>query len=177
MEYVRRLSPTRHATFNLNVGSTRIDIPDTPVAGIVGGIHTGLSAEGALNYQFNRSWYVRGAYRRGAEFVAEFSEPVFIDGVTALLSGDLTRRIHLMMSGAYSSGESLGIRASPNLITYTGDGRLMFDVSRSIGSFVEYLYYLYDFSENPTLAPGLVPRVERNGVRAGLTLWFTMRRR
>ena len=177
MAYNRKLSPSRRATFSFNVGSTRMDVPSVPAAAIIGGLHTGVSAEAAVNYQFRRSWFVRSAYRRGAEFVAELSQPVFVDGVTALLNGDFGRRVHLVSSAAFSSGETLQVGTSPNLTTYTGNIRLAFDMTPSIGSYVEYLYYLYDFSGNPNLAPGLLSKIERNGVRAGLTVWFSMRRR
>jgi hypothetical protein len=102
---------------------------------------------------------------------------VFVDGVTTVLSGDFNRRVHLAMSAAYSSGETLEVGTSPNLTSYTGSARLSFDVTRRVGTFAEYLYYLYDFSDNPNLAPGLLSKIERNGVRAGLTVWFSMRRR
>jgi hypothetical protein len=177
MDYNRKLSPTRRATFSFTVGSTRMDVPAGPTAANIGGTHTDLSAEGSVDYQFNRSWKVRGAYRRGAEFIAELSEPVFVDGVTALLSGDFARRVHWMSSAAYSTGETFQVGTAPNLKTYTANARMDFDLTRTIGSFVEYLYYFYDSSENPTLDPGQLSRIERNGVRAGLTVWFSMRRR
>jgi hypothetical protein len=177
LEYSRRLSPTRRATLNFSVGSSTMDLPSVPAAGIVEGRQSEVSAEAALNYQFNRTWMLRGAYRRGAEFVAELSYPVFVDGFTAMLTGDMGRRVHYSSSAAYSSGQGLQPGTNQDLVTYTGDVRLSFDIFRRIGSFVEYLYYSYDFSQNPLLSPGLVNRVERNGARAGLTLWFTMRRR
>jgi hypothetical protein len=177
MAYNRKLSATRKATLSFSIGSTTMDLPSVPAAGIVAGRQSDVSAEAALNYQFARSWIVRGAYRRGAEFVAELSEPIFVDGVTLTLGGDMGRRIHLSSSGAYSSGQGLQPGATTNLLkTYTGNLRLAVDLTRSLGSYAEYLYYLYDFSGNPNLAPGLLTKVERNGVRAGLTVWFSMRR-
>jgi len=177
MEYSRKLSPTRRATLNFSVGSSTMDLPNIPAAGIVAGRQSEVSAEAALNYQFSKTWMLRGAYRRGAEFVAELSYPVFVDGVTTMVTGDMGRRVHLSSSAAYSSGQGLQPGTQQNLVTYTGDVRLSFDIVPRISSFVEYLYYSYDFSQNPLLTPGIVNRVERNGARAGLSLWFTMRRR
>ena len=177
LEYSRRLSPTRRATLNFSVGSSTMDLPNVPAAGIVEGRQSEVSAEAALNYQFSRTWMLRGAYRRGAEFVAELSYPVFVDGVTATVTGDMGRRVHFSSAAAYSSGQGLQPGTNQDLVTYTGDVRLSFDLVRRISSFVEYLYYSYDFSQNPLLTPGLVNRVERNGARAGLSVWFTMRRR
>ena len=36
--------------------------------------------------------------------------------------------------------------------------------------FAEYLYYFYDFRQSAQLAPNVPVGLERNGVRAGLTL-------
>lgn len=177
LEYSRRLSPTRRATLNFSVGSSTMDLPNVPAAGIVEGRQSEVSAEASLNYQFSRTWMLRGAYRRGAEFVAELSYPVFVDGVTTTLTGDMGRRVHFSSAAAYSSGQGLQPGTNQDLVTYTGDVRLSFDIVQRISSFVEYLYYSYDFSQNPLLTPGLVNRVERNGARAGLSVWFTMRRR
>jgi hypothetical protein len=177
LEYSRRLSPTRRATLNFSVGSSTMDLPNVPAAGIVEGRQSEVSAEAALNYQFSRTWMLRGAYRRGAEFVAELSYPVFVDGVTATVTGDMGRRVHFSSAAAYSSGQGLQPGTNQDLVTYTGDVRLSFDIVRRLSSFVEYLYYSYDFSQNPLLTPGIVNRVERNGARAGLSVWFTMRRR
>ena len=83
-----------------------MDLPSVPAAGIVEGRQSEVSAEAALNYQFSRTWMLRGAYRRGAEFVAELSYPVFVDGVTATLTGDMGRRVHYSSSAAYSTGRA-----------------------------------------------------------------------
>ena len=41
----------------------------------------------------------------------------------------------------------------------------------------EYLYYFYDFGEGTPLLVGIPPGLERNGVRAGFTLWMPALRR
>jgi hypothetical protein len=175
--YTRKLSPSRRATFNFSVGSSRVELPDAPAAGIIGGRQMGVSADAGLNYEFAREWVVRGAYRRGAEFVAELIEPIFAEGVTLSLNGYLTRRLHLQSSAAYSTGESIQIGTSPNLTTYTGNVQLGYAFARSLGAYVEYLYYYYNFTGSTQLAPGLLTGVERNGVRVGLTYSFSLRRR
>jgi hypothetical protein len=175
--YNRRLSPSRRATFNFNVGSSRMDLPPSPDRGIGGGLHTSLSADGALSYEFSRDWVVRAAYTRGAQFVAELTEPVFADGLTTALIGKLGRRVELTMAGAYSKGQTFQLGESPDVLTYTGDVQLLFDLTRRLSSYLEYMYYYYDFEGSQALAPGLLTRVERNSVRAGLTVSFSLRRR
>ena len=150
MEYSRRLSPTRRATLNFSVGSSTMDLPNVPAAGIVEGRQSEVSAEAALNYQFSRTWMLRGAYRRGAEFVAELSYPVFVDGVTTTLTGDMGRRVHFSSSAAYSSGQGLQPGTNQDLVTYTGDVRLSFDIVQRISSFVEYPVLLLRFFTEPS---------------------------
>jgi hypothetical protein len=50
-------------------------------------------------------------------------------------------------------------------------------LTRTLSAFGEYLYYFYDYGGSRLNAPNLIPGVERNGVRAGLTVWFSARRR
>jgi hypothetical protein len=53
--------------------------------------------------------------------------------------------------------------------TYTGDVRLRYALSRSSAVHVEYLYYFYDFTGYTQPMAG-APRLERSGVRMGMTL-------
>ena len=54
--------------------------------------------------------------------------------------------------------------------TYTGDVRLRYALTRTFAAYVEYLYYFYDSRGSVPIAPGIPAGLERNGVRAGLTL-------
>jgi hypothetical protein len=177
MAYNKRLSPSRRATFDFNIGSSRMDLPASPATGIVAGLHSSVSADAALSLEFARDWIVRAAYNRGAQFVAELTQPVFADGLTTALDGRISRRVRLMIAAAYSKGESFQLGENPDVLTYTGDAQLLCELTRMLSSYVEYLYYFYDFQGSTLLAPGMVKSAERNGVRAGLTLSFSFRRR
>jgi hypothetical protein len=92
------------------------------------------------------------------------------DSITARLDGLLARRVDVRLSAAYSAGESAlgGIASLFN--TYTANVRLRYGLTRTLAASVEYLYFFYDSRGTQALVPGLPPRFERNGVRAGLTL-------
>jgi hypothetical protein len=60
--------------------------------------------------------------------------------------------------------------AGPTFDTYTSDTRVRISLGQVLATYVEYLYYLYDFRRYAPLVPGMPPALERNGVRVGLTL-------
>jgi hypothetical protein len=85
--------------------------------------------------------------------------------------------VDLSVVGAYSNGESALQSTAFKVKSYTGDVRVRFALTRTLSAFGEYLYYFYDYGGSRLNAPNLIPGVERNGVRAGLTVWFSARRR
>jgi hypothetical protein len=58
-----------------------------------------------------------------------------------------------------------------------GEARLRYRLTGNVAVYVQYLYYFYDFHGNTAVIPGLASSLERNGVRAGLTLWVPALRR
>jgi hypothetical protein len=176
-DYTKRLSPSRRVIFHANMGSSVIDIPESIPFGVSQTRRTGFTGDAALDYHFGRSWQARASYRRGLEYVADVTQPVIADGATAQVSGQLSRRVDLLVLGGLSKGESALRFDQMRVNSYTGDVRLRFLVTRTLSTFAEYLYYFYDFSGNISFAPNLVSRVERNGVRVGVTVWLSARRR
>jgi hypothetical protein len=87
------------------------------------------------------------------------------------VTGLLSRRVDLGFNAGYSRGASVLNTASP-FDTYTASVRSRIAATETIALQLEYLYYFYDFQEGSLLAPGLPPRLERNGIRAGVTFWI-----
>ncbi len=135
-----------------------------------------LSGDVAVAWQLGETWQARGAFRRGLEYVAELSEPVFADGFTAELGGLLNPRLDLLASARYSSGASALNRDTLAFDTYGAALRVRYALTRTLAVYGEYLYYFYDF-RGTTLAMSIPPGLERNGVRAGLTVWVPALRR
>jgi hypothetical protein len=176
-DYTKRLSPTRRAIFRANIGSTVIDIPESLPFGVVAGRRIGFTGDAGFDYYFGRSWQARASYRRGIEYVSDVVQPILADGFTAMVNGQLSPRVDLSVVGAYSNGESALQSTAFKVKSYTGDVRVRFALTRTLSAFGEYLYYFYDYGGSRLNAPNLIPGVERNGVRAGLTVWFSARRR
>ena len=189
MHYGKPLSATRRAEFTFLVGASSVDssgglgAPDATNVNSDSGVNdrTGpageyrlFSAEATLKYEFQRTWEGRAVLRRGVEYVMELTEPVLNEGLTAGISGLLSRQVEFSASGGYSKGQSVYSRGSTQFDTYTGNVRLRRRLSGNIAAYIEYLYYFYDFGEQSQLAPGLPPRLERHGARVGLSLWVPL---
>ena len=173
LDYRRPLSATRGFMTQVRVGGSMISLPAVIDAG--GSVSRARRYEqfsGQLNvgYDFGRTWQAAGSARRGLEYVSGLGQPVLADSITARLDGLLARRVDVRLSAAYSAGESAlgGIASLFN--TYTANVRLRYGLTRTLAASVEYLYLFYDSRGTQALVPGLPPRFERNGVRAGLTL-------
>jgi hypothetical protein len=110
------------------------------------------------------------------EYVPALTEPVFSDGVSASIDGTITRRLDLTISGAYTNGESV-FQGTSAFDSYNGDLRLRYALNRTLATYIQYLYYVYDFGGNTRLAAGMAPRLERNAVRAGFMLWLPVVKR
>ena len=171
-DYARPLSARRRARVGFTLGSSVADTPE-PSAGrpLLGRLYR-FRGDAMLGYDIGQSWQARATYRRGYEYVAEFPEPVFVDGATAALSGLFGRRLEMRVTGAYSTGESALRRDGFFFDTYTGNLRFQYALSRSFAAYAEYLYYFYDFRGNTQGQLAFPDELERNGARIGITLWL-----
>jgi len=102
--------------------------------------------------------------------VTGLSEPISAKSFNASLTGLLTRRVDVLASAGYSSGESALTLGASVFDTYTGDARVRVALVRSLATYVEYLYYVYDSRGSLPIVPGMPPILQRRSVRAGLML-------
>lgn len=176
------LSASRQAHFGFGLGLSAAGAPPhSSATGQTGpvvqpGQLYRVAGNATIGYEFARSWQARAAYRQGLEYVADLTEPVFVGGFTATVDGLLTRRADLQVSAGYSSGKS-ALSEVTAFDTYTASLRSRLALTRAAAVYLEYLYFSYDFSGNPLLVGGSSPRLERHGLRGGLTLWVPAFRR
>jgi hypothetical protein len=177
VQYSRPLSAIRRLIFEVSSGSSIVNTPVSSGDQSGTGRFYGLSGDVAVAWQFSTTWQTRGTFRRGLEYVAGLSEPVYVDGFAAELRGFMTPRIDVLAATRYSSGASALTRGAVTFDTYGGDLRIGYALTRSLAAYGQYLHYFYDFRRNARLAPGIPSSLDRNGVRAGLTLWVPTVRR
>jgi hypothetical protein len=177
VDYQRPLSATRRLSLRLGIGVSGTDIPQqvTTEVGLTRQYRGTVDA--TVGYQFGRSWQARLNVRRGVEYMQDLPTPVFAQGASASIDGLLSRRTDLSASVGYSTGESILNREGLIFDTYAARLKMRFALSRNWAAYGEYLYYYYDFRGGLQLLPGIPNGLERNGARAGLTLWVPALRR
>ena len=176
-DFSKPLSATRRATFGVTLGSSAIGATEGDV--LTPGQDRRYRAHGSTSfgYQFSSRWQARATYQRDLQYVPDFAEPVFTDGVTVSLDGLLSPRMDFLVSGHYTNANSALTRDAATLDTYALDGRLRYAVSRTWAIYGEYLYYFYEFTKRTPGSAEVPPGLERSGVRVGLTLWLPIYRR
>jgi hypothetical protein len=177
VDYTRPVSGTRQVTLGMHAGVSSADYPISAidVTGFQRQYRT--IADLTVSYPLSHMWSASGSLRRGLEYETDLPIPVVNNGATLSLSGLLTPRVDVLLSGGYATGESILNRDSLLYNTYTGNARVRYAVSRTFALFAEYLYYYYDIRNGVLLQPGMPPGLRRNGVRTGLTLWMPAVRR
>jgi len=176
IDYSRPLSRTRKTAISFMLGPTVASVPLTVGSQDVRRQYR-LIGDASLRHQVGRTWALQASYRRGIGNIEGFQAPVFTAAYSASASGFLGRRTDLSLSAAYSTGESALTTGTPDqFATYTGDARLRIAMTRMWATYVEYLFYDYNFNRT-VLAAGLPPSLTRNGVRTGVTMWIPVRRR
>ena len=176
--YSRPLSATRRMALAFSLGPRLVDTGAT--GSILPDAYTspqayGLAGNMSFDYQLSRTWKARGAYDRGFSFIEGLQGPAYTDGGSASVAGLLNRRTELSMSASISKGELASLGAG-SFTTYMGNVRLRRAVGRVVATYVEYLYYYYDFGASIQLPTGVPPTLTRNSVRAGVSLWAPLRR-
>jgi hypothetical protein len=177
IDYQRPLSASRRLSLSLGVGVSGTDIPQQVTTEVGFDRQYRGTLDATVGYQFGRSWQARANVRRGVEYNPDLPTPVYAQGAGASVDGLLSRRTDLSASVGYSTGESIFNREGLIFDTYAARLKLRFALSRNLAAYGEYLYYYYDFRGGLQLLPGIPSGLERNGARAGLTLWVPALRR
>ena len=171
LTYGRPLSATRKMVFDVVLGGAVLSPLDQPLRGPLRLTESyRLVGQGNATIVFGRTWQAGATYRRGVDFVPGLVEPVLTDGFNGRLEGVFNRRVNVQAAAGYASGTSALLRGGASFDTYTSDVRLNVALGRAVSTYVQYVYYLYDFRRYAPLVPGIPPGLERNGLRAGFTL-------
>jgi hypothetical protein len=173
--YNPQLSESRRTIFTFQGGTALVNAPVSPNV-FETRRQLRLIGDAAVAHQMGRTWLLVGSFKRGTGFVEGLSGPVFTDAVSVSTNGFFNGRTDLFASMGYSNGEPSLVGADTSFSTTTVNARLRFALSSRWALATEYMFYHYDFTRVLQLAPGINPRVKRNSVRGGLTLWLPIRR-
>jgi hypothetical protein len=162
LDFRRALSLTRRTSLTFGVGTEASVYNET----------TRFRATGnaTVTHEIGRSWSAVGAYQRGTSFVETLSEPIFGDSGSVTLVGLVTRRIQFQAVASGSTGHS-GFSTARNYNTYRGSVGLSTALTRFMNIGIDYAYYNYKFDALIELEPGVPRDLDRQSVRAHVTLW------
>jgi hypothetical protein len=161
---------TSQTTPSPNPTSVTIPTETTPQYGVTGNV--------AVSHDFGRTWSATGYYQRGLSYVYGLRDATFGDGVTINVQGFFNRRLDLNFQTSYSGGSFAvaGSRTPSDYKTYGGSVRARSGLGKMWATYVEYLFYYYQFDNSRELQTGLPQRLTRNAIRGGLTLWVPVMR-
>jgi hypothetical protein len=166
IDYNKQLSRTRRTTFTFGVGTAIFDQYGTRLYRAQG--------DASLDHEIGRTWSARVNYHRGVGVISGLGAPFFADAATASVQGSITRRVEWRTTASYTNGD-LGITGPTNTFdSYTGSSRLRYALSRTLAVYTEYVVYRYQFANLASLPVGFPPTINRQGIRAGLTLWLPL---
>jgi hypothetical protein len=168
-EYSPRLSASRRLYLSATVGWSGLEGPTLVDNQLTRERVHRLFGDATVSYPFNRTWHARASYNRNIEYLAQLVRPVYVDGVTAVLDGNLVGGLRFATSARYARGESAFGQETSDFDTYAADVTLEYSFLRALALYGGYLYYYYDFRSGTILSPELANGLERHGVRFGLT--------
>jgi hypothetical protein len=130
-----------------------------------------LTGSARLTRQLSRLWTAQVLYDRGVQVPEGTLRPFFSDTVIANLSGYFNRRVMFRAFPSYARGTvGIGPQSNPyNSLSNTT--RVEVALGRHVALYLEHFYYRYAFANNVDLPELLAGGLNRQGARAGLTLW------
>lgn len=167
INYRRALSPDHRLTFGFSTASTAVR---TGQVGTPGRLRFAALGTAFLSRAIGRTWSARLDYGRRLEFLEISTQPFFVDTATAGLGGNLGRRVDVQWTAGYST--STLASGGFGFSGWSTSIRERVAVSRSLALYTQYMFYRYEFGGGVVLPAGLNPRLNRQGVRFGLTWWI-----
>jgi hypothetical protein len=126
-----------------------------------------LTADAALTRLVGRTGSMRAGYRRGAQLLEGFREPVMFDAVTGALGAALGRRVSATATGGYSHG-SQAAGAASTYEAMQGAATLRWMLGRQSVFDTTYFYYRQNGAGGLVTTPAAARPLSRQGVRCSI---------
>ena len=134
--------------------------------------HYRLNGTVAFEHHFLRTWVTQLAAKRATEFLPGFRGPVFTERGRAALAGYFSKRV-LMNVNAEGGQGAVGVNDQRQFMSYTGNAKITYGITRHIGVFTQYVYYNYQMPPDP-FALVTVPHLSRQAVSVGVQTWVSL---
>jgi len=171
IDYARAFTVARRTSFSFGTGT---NVTRSKFAETAGGDRTNLNFVGfaSLQRQFLRTWASSLSYSRSTTYVEAFNEFGIFDSVTAAVGGLFRDRLDGSAGVQFFTG-TVGA-ADERLGTLNAGGQLRYAISTNVATFVSYTYSRFDVPENREPVVTGTYKPQRQGVRAGVTIWFDL---
>ena len=180
--YARSLSLSRKTTLSFSTGSTVAAsasggeddplVPDEDDPGIFENPRFFLVGTAALSRELGRSWAARAAYARTLNYSEGFRTPSLLDTASVSIGGLMTRRLDFT-AGAFYSTAAVGL-GDRNYSSWVASTQLRAAITRNLAAYVTYYRFNYRFDDGIEIPGSLLRRVDRQGIRFGLTTWVPL---
>lgn len=133
-----------------------------------------MTGDAWLTREIGRTWAANANFHRGIGLMAGFGQPVLSNQATVSLGGQVSHRLDLRSSLAYSKGVLNPLEPANTFASYTASTRLRFAFSQIAAVYGELFGYRYQFDNTADLPAAFATKVFREGVQGGLTLWLPL---
>jgi hypothetical protein len=138
------------------------------IVAALGGQHFELTGSAYLKHQLSGRWTAQLAVTRGLQTIETAPRPFIGETVTGSFNGYFSRRIALRFAPTYSHGTDVATTLG-SYRNFSNQARIEVAFSRFWAVYAEHFYYSYRTTGGVDI--GLLPGVDRQGVRTGLVLW------
>lgn len=164
VEYGKSLSFARRTSFGFGTDTSLVRENDGPQRFRLNGNIT-------LDHRFARTWALQVAARRGTDFLPGFRAPVYTDHAHVAVAGYLAKRLLLNLNA--DGGQGAALSDPRKFISYAGNAKVTFAMTRHLGMFTQYVYNHYQMPADP-LTLFLVPKGARQAVSIGVETWVSI---
>jgi hypothetical protein len=168
-DFARALSVSRRTTLAFSTGSALLQTER--------GRQFTLIGNARLNHEIGRTWSAWLGYDRQLYFTESWRQPVLANSLGAGLGGLITRRMELETMARAGAGTMVLSQTGSSFDAYTISTTLSYALSRYVQAAVIHSLYRYRFGDQVLLPVGASRTVERQSVRATVSVWRPLLRR
>ena len=169
IDYNKALSFSRRTRLSFSTGTAATRYLDS--------LRFRLTGDARLEHESGRTWNTSIGYSRQVELNETWTQPVLYDGVTAGVTGLLTRRLQFSATVNAAIGK-VGINEDAGSFdSYYGSTQLGYAFSRFMMFSVQYGYYHHRFENSVVLPVDALRRSDRQSIRVGVQLWAPLLQR
>jgi hypothetical protein len=168
VNYARALSFSRRTTLSFSTGSAIAASERVSLPGSDPRTRIHLIGNLALLHEMGRTWAAGLNYSRGYRTIDGFDGLYFTDAVNANLNGLVTRRLSFGAAAAWGDSSIENGTGARHRGT-SASARLQYALGAYLALYAHGIYHHYRFTDNIVLDPRLPRRMDRVGVRVGVT--------